>query len=745
MPQPFSQARWVWTADDAAPNFAVRRFRGGFTADQPSRVVCHISADSRYLLFWDGRFIGRGPARSDLRHYVYETYTLDAEPGRHTLAALVVSYGRDEGPVAEMHDRGAFLLELQDEGGGVLSATGRDGDDWRVHTDTAYHPAPLTVTDGYYAIGPSETVDGGAIPHGWESPSFDGTDWHIPVAIRDAYERERPGDLGDLAGRWRLTPRDIPALREDLRRFKNASPASPEPWGEQFPLTVAPHSRREMILEAEAYATGYPVLSMEGGYGANVRLTYAEALTKDVKKAVRDDRAGTDVSGFSDTYRPGGGAETYSPLHWRAFRFVKLTIETSDTPLTITDCFYLQTGYPWQRRAAFDVDDGPPELLAVQDVDFRTLERCTAETFMDCPYYEQLQYVGDTRLQALLSYVTTGDTRLGARAVRLFDWSRLPDGLTTSRYPSSSEQVIPPFSLIWILMVEDLWRYAPGEARTVARCLPGCRGVLEWFGRQTNADGLLDGPLPWWNFVDWADGWNENGHYGVPPPAAHGLPSATLNLQYLAGLQAFVRLHDGLGDSRESEYWQAQADMLADAILAAFWDPESRLLREGPDDEWGFTQHAQAWGLLTGVVPGEATDDVAESLHTDETLTKTTFYHTFYVIEALAKVGCLERLWDHWLAPWRDALALHLTTWPEQPEPTRSDCHAWSAWPTFAFLTHVLGVVPVEDGFRGYAIDPKHVQGCDVVSGRLPTPAGLLRVSVTWLPDGAPQIAHGLE
>ena len=494
---------------------------------------------------------------------------------------------------------------------------------------------------------------------------------------------------------------------------------------------MPPNTQREIILNAGEYACGYPLLVMDSGAGATVQIVYAEARTKEGTKGVRDDEDDTNVVGFADTYRPGGGAETYSPLHWRAFRFVKLIIETAGTPLTISGFSYLLTGYPWERRAEFAVEGGPTELAAVQDTDFRTLERCTAETFMDCPYYEQLQYVGDTRLQALLSYVTTGDTRLGARAVRLFDWSRLSDGLTQSRYPSRMEQTIPPFSLIWVLMVEDLWRYAPEEAHTVADCLPGCRGILEWFGRHLTPDGVLGGHLPWWNFVDWAEGWEG----GVPSPAIAGQPSATLNLQYLAALQAYVRVHEGLGDTRESEFWQAEADMLADAILATFWDPDARLFREGPDDDWGCTQHAQAWAILTGLVPQDALDDVVESLHEDETLTQTTYYQTFYVTEALAKAGRLERLWDRWLAPWRAALALHLTTWPEKPEPTRSDCHAWSAWPTYAFLTHVLGVQPTEPGFSAWAITPRQVQGWDHVTGTVPTPSGLLRVSVTW--DGS--------
>ena len=738
MKSPFSQARWVWTDDPGHPDYAVRRFRGTFESAQAQTLQVHVSADSRYRLFLDGKPLGRGPARSDLRHYVYETYTVPVEAGRHTLAALVLAYGGPHRPVAEMHAQGAFVLEAQTPEGKVVCATGTDG--WHVQIDSAYQPSPITRHDGYYAIGASERVEGSLIPLNWEQLDFDASDWETPKTIFTPYLRERPGDLADPGGRWRLMPRDIPPLFEETRSFPD--------WN--GPLTVPPNTRHEVVLDAGEYANGYPLLHLEGGDDATVQIVYAEALTKDGKKNVRDDRNGTDVEGFADTYLPSGGAETYSPLHWRAFRFVKLIVETTQNPVKFTDFSYVMTGYPWERKARFTVENGPAELQTVQDTDFRTLERCTSETFMDCPYYEQLQYVGDTRLQALLSYVTTGDTRLGARAVRLFDWSRNADGLTQSRYPSSMEQVIPPFSLLWILMVEDLWRYAPGEEATVADALSGCRGVLEWFGKFLTPEGVLGGELPWWNFVDWAAGWDTHlpsgvTHHGVPPPAAHGLPCATINLQYLAALQAYIRMHEGMGDVRESEFWQAEADMLADAILLTFWDPDARLLREGPDDTWGDTQHAQAWGILTDVVPADAWEDVVDSLHTDETLTKTTYYHTFYVIEALAKAGHLEQLWDNWLSPWRKALDLHLTTWPEQPEPTRSDCHAWSAWPTYCFLTHVLGVQPASPGFESHVVSPKRVDGWDKASGVVPTPQGQLTVMVDWSIGSAAVVTEEVE
>ena len=721
---PFTQARWIWSRDPGAPDHAVRRFRAALELGSAQTLRLFVSADSRYQLYFDGRPIGRGPARSDLRHYVYETYEVAADAGAHTLAAIVLAYSGPSGPIAEMHDQGAWLLEAVSGSGAVVCATGDAK--WRVHSDTASAPVPVVLSDGYYGIGASERVDGRLVPHGWEQPIFDDGGWELPVARFDACLWEQPGDLADPGGRWRLVPRDIPQLREEPRRFNE--------WLET--VTVPANTRREMIVSAKEYAIGYPALQTEGGLGASVEIIYAEARTKDGAKGVRDDENGTDIVGFSDFYTPGGGSETYSPLHWRAFRFVKLVITTSSAPLSIRDFSYFQTGYPWQGVHQFTVENGPSQLPAVLETDFRTLESCTAETFMDCPYYEQLQYAGDTRLQALLSYVTTGNTRLGTRAVKLFDWSRSPDGLTQSRYPSRMEQVIPPFSLLWVLMVEDLRRYAPGEVETVRACLPGCAGVLAWFQRRLTADGVVGGHLPWWNFVDWAPGWGT----GVPPPITAGLPSATVNLQYLAAMQAYSRLQAGFGNTGEVARMQAEAQTLSDAIFALFWDTERGLLREGPGPEWEHTQHAQAWGILTGAIPEAEWPGVADRLHTDSTLTPATFYQLFYVAEALAKAGRLDQLWTRWLAPWQDALALHLSTWPEMPEPTRSDCHAWSAWPTYCFLTHVLGIQPSAPGFGAYTVTPKRVAGWDKITGTIATPSGPLSVSIDWT-NGAAQVA----
>ena len=82
-PFPFTQAQWVWTADIGDTRWAVRRFRSSFTIDAPQTVTLYVCADSRYTLFCNGERLGRGPARSDVRHQMWDTYSVALPAGTH--------------------------------------------------------------------------------------------------------------------------------------------------------------------------------------------------------------------------------------------------------------------------------------------------------------------------------------------------------------------------------------------------------------------------------------------------------------------------------------------------------------------------------------------------------------------------------------------------------------------------------------------------------------------------------------
>jgi hypothetical protein len=107
-------------------------------------------------------------------------------------------------------------------------------------------------------------------------------------------------------------------------------------------------------------------------------------------------------------------------------------------------------------------------------------------------------------------------------------------------------------------------------------------------------------------------------------------------------------------------------------------------------------------------------------------MTAATYYFRFYLARALEHAGMGDRYLEL-LGPWREMLALGLTTWAENPEPTRSDCHAWSAHPNFDLLTIVAGIRPRTAGFESVTIEP-HLGALQHVEAVLPTPKGLVEV-----------------
>ena len=65
-----------------------------------------------------------------------------------------------------------------------------------------------------------------------------------------------------------------------------------------------------------------------------------------------------------------------------------------------------------------------------------------------------------------------------------------------------------------------------------------------------------------------------------------------------------------------------------------------------------------------------------------------------------------------------------------------SFCHGWASGPTAWLSEHVLGIVPVEPGFRKVMIDP-NLGDLEWAEGTLPTPYGVIEVKHRKNPDGS--------
>jgi hypothetical protein len=66
-----------------------------------------------------------------------------------------------------------------------------------------------------------------------------------------------------------------------------------------------------------------------------------------------------------------------------------------------------------------------------------------------------------------------------------------------------------------------------------------------------------------------------------------------------------------------------------------------------------------------------------------------------------------------------------LTTFAESPDPSRSDCHAWSSSPDYDFLATVAGIRPGMPGFKTVDIEPS-LGSLTFIKGQMPHPAGTI-------------------
>jgi hypothetical protein len=729
-------ARWIWDAGvpRAVPaGHELRYFRRVFEAAAGARALVHVSADSRYQLYLNGVRVSVGPCKGDAWRKYYETVDLSAHlrPGRNVLAARVLHFAPAEPPVMAAlgvasvcrTPTGGFLLQ-----GGVENGETLDSDErWTVLADTAVSFHSLATPQ---FTGETELVNGGAYPHGWETLDFDAAAWAPAVPFWDAMDPSRVLNM-EFVGPWSLTPRVIPPMFEEAKTLPypdaSATPhpreAGPASEGADIWVTIPAHTTWTADLDAGELTTAYVSLHTRAGVGSAIRLTYAEAYGEGeegnawVKKSIRDDPSTGGIYGLWDEYRPGGGDETYEPFWFRTFRFIRLHVTTGDAPLELFAPRIIETGYPLDVRSAFQASE--PRFAALWDISVRTLRRCMHETYEDCPYYEQLQYTLDTRLEALYSSYLSADDRLMRKAIEDFHSAWHPSGLLQARAPGVWPQIIPGFALYWVLMLHDHWRLFgdPGPARRYRSTMDS---VLDWFDRQLTADGIVGG-FNYWPYFDWVKGWN----HGCPPGAPER-PATVFSLLYAMALSRAAELAVPAGyPHREAEYRERAAAVNA-GVNKTCWDADRGLYRHGPETP-GFSTHAQAFAILSGAAPRDQRAAMAAACLEDTSLDPMNWAMQFFLFRALKEVGMYDRAFALFKG-WQGLADLNVTTWPEDPVHGRSDCHAWGSVPVYEFLAEILGVQPARPGFAAVRVAPQPGP-LEWADGTVITPRGPVRVS----------------
>lgn len=734
-----SAATWITPAEPFTPP-SVFAFRLKFRLKSAKRVRFHVTADERYSLFFDGRRIGRGPERGDARNWFYHTHELRLAAGEHVFVAQVWALGA-QAPLAQISVRPGFLLIAEGAFKSVLSTGVAPWEAMRLGGFRFKNNGGRL--EEFYCVGDDLEFDGGSFPWGVEqghgtgwkhavtseklTPALDpwghpGSGRHVlrpgllplmldrPVRVGEVRHAEKVGSLSELKKPVRAERRDA---------------AAAQAWGKlllgSHPIRLAAGTRWRVLVDLQNYYCAYPQITVSGGKGSRITLRWAESLYEDLAKHLKGNRGqieGKYFNGIGDVFLVDGGKRRLlQTLWWRAGRYLQFEIEVGASPLVIEDFHYLETRYPLEAESRFECDE--PRMTSSNRIALRTLQMCAHETYMDCPYYEQLMYIGDARLEILTQYAVSRDDRLPRKALEMFDLSRDVTGFTASRHPVRDRQVIPPFSLWWIGCIHDYatWRNDPA---TVKERLPGARAVIDaWLGCR-NRQGLVEMP-PGWNYTDWVPGWIR----GTAPVGKDGL-SSPIQWQVVLALDMLAELEAWCGEPELAAWAKRQAADLAKKITAHFWNARRGLFANDTTHRF-YCEHSQCLAVLSGRISAGQRNAVRRNLPKSQELglEQTTIYFSHYLFETCRTLG-LEKMWFARLQPWLELEGKGFKTTYEFPEPGRSDCHAWGAYPLFHSHASILGVRPVGFGFHTVEIAPS-LGPLHEASGALVHPRGTIR------------------
>ncbi len=720
--------KWVMPQNAPAKEYSVHHFRTSFEVDRiPDSLVVHTSGDNRYQLFVNGKMVTWGPLRGDLRHWYYET--TDIAPylieGKNVLAAVVLNYGSHP-PDAQHSVQTGFLLAADNKKFRFLNTS----DKWKAIYSPAYSPSMVTKdqVNGYYGGGSREIVDGNQYIWGWQSIEFDDTNWDEAKEIENAYAKGCK-----WAGRWKLTPRKLVHEKLTPERFQQVRIAENVEIPDEFPqqaiaFTIPENTTGRFVLDRGHLTTSYPILKISGGENAEIKFTYVEApyigAPSKKQKGNRNEVEGKNFIGYFDKFIADGGQyREFKPIWWRTYRYIEVSFKTAEKPLKVHDISGIYSSYPFVQKAKFGISGQQINSGLIEKIietGHRTILANAHEHFTDCPYYEESQFEGDTRVECLVSYLNYDDPALATNAIEQFSWSVNDEGFLSARYPTNSLYYIPNFSIYWIGMLYDYMMFVD-DVEFVRSKLPIVRYLLTYFEKHERENGTLE-RLDYHQFVDWSFKAGE-------PPFDKDDYSALVDLHYLMALQWAAKLEKEGGESYYKNKYQEKIKKITQSIRTKYWNQDIGLFTDVPNNSEKLSQHTNCLAILTGVSSGTEAKQIMQKVLANKEMIKATLYWQFYVFEAMQQAGLGNEYLNH-LDVWKEVLDLGATTWPETGPNSRSECHGWGASPNYHLYKIMAGVSPDAPGFKKIKIEP-NLGDSEKLEVEIPHPCGTIKMNLS--------------
>jgi Bacterial alpha-L-rhamnosidase 6 hairpin glycosidase domain/Bacterial alpha-L-rhamnosidase C-terminal domain len=169
----------IWSHSNKPASHEVNLFRHTFTLTESLlNSNLQIFADTRYEVWVDGVWIGRGPARFSTHTHEYDIYNLGTlERGNH-LVAVWVQWAPNNRRSESTTPHLVTHIEGKSSGRKVFAAG--TGPEWKSINSDAWARNAVPV-HAWGLIGPTELLDYRRLPANWMGPAFNDEDW--PPAV----------------------------------------------------------------------------------------------------------------------------------------------------------------------------------------------------------------------------------------------------------------------------------------------------------------------------------------------------------------------------------------------------------------------------------------------------------------------------------------------------------------------------------------------------------------------------------
>ncbi len=771
-------ARWIWTDGDPKPRNCYLMARRSFDLDSDATdAQLHISAADRYVLWINGRYLGRGPARSDPRRKSYDSHDVAAhlKSGRNVIAVQAYHYGIEGSRGTGWGSSSGSSYSVGERAGlwAQLDLTLADGSAQTIGTDSDWvlQPARGWRTDVELInslVGFIEVYDAGADPADWTELDFDDGDWARAVEItgndvewfvfekreipqmeeRMVYPREVV-DVGETIDLGRAGQIDIPELlySEPHLPLENAlaqeTSAALEPDGSAATLqsVFAPGQGIRapfLVVDFGRQLFGYPRLEFDAPAGAILDVTYGQQLLGGrIPAALR----------YGDRVIAREGRQTWQVGEYRQFRYLHVTVRSRHEPVRLHSIGLNEYRYPADVRGRFECSDEVLTKVWTACVD--TMESHIEDTLVCDSYRERVPWsAGDGSHGGRFTHVAWGDLPVVDRYFRLFTLSDRGDGNLMMAFPPSfwPTHVNQHFMLQWSTRIREIYLYG-GRRWVLDELYPSVRKQLDWFvPHRDRTTGLLTWVHPLYH-IDWTP----NDFRGA---------SVITNCLYVASLEDAAALADAVGRDDDAVRWREIAQQVGPTVRDSFWN-ESRGLfvdavRDGAQSPV-VSELGNSLAVMYGVATPEQTARIADhlaSLPDDMVPTSPLFYG--YVADALMlagpRPGGAERLseryaymmgasdqptiwegWDNFTAGNGIVRDEQMATWATEqrvrPAGVRSLVHSGGVLTGTVLLARILGVMPTGPGFSTCEIRPRP-GGLEWARGVHPAPQG--DIEVAW-------------